>query len=415
MTLQPGLRPGVARPPAEVDPQVLAERVTAARSLLRTPLITVHSSNADELALIRRHRTELVRLFAEGVGYRLQVDPTGARLFKAGLGSDASRPLRRRSGTAFTPRTYALLCLTIAALTRARSQLLVDDLVGHVRSAAVDARVDIDLDTIADRRALHAALVVLLELGVLHERDGDLEHWVDKRTPSLLDVRRDVLTLLVAAPLGSTRDPSELLHAASVPSAVGGARIPVRRRLLESTILSTDELTEEQADWWRRNRNREREWFSERFGITLELRAEGAVGVDSDDELTDEEFPGRGGTRHLALLLLERFAALAREGPDDGGPWRRIPMAAAEETGRLLVAEWSDVLRRDQREDPGAAVRGAVSVLELVGLVRRSDDSDWLAVHAAAARYAPTPTIVEVSTSGERSLFDTTTDEGDDW
>ena len=375
----------------------------------------MYSSNADELGLIRRHRLELTRLFAEGLGYRLHIDPTGARLFKAGLGRDASRPLRRRSGVAFTPRTYALLCLTIAALTRARSQLLVDDLVGHVRSAAVDAHLDLDLDTLADRRALHAALVVLLDVGVLHERDGDLEHWVDKHTTSLLDVRRNVLSLLVSAPLGAVQDPSELLAVASVPSAVGGARIPVRRQLLESTILSTGELTDEQADWWRRNRNREREWFAEHFGVDLELRAEGALAVDPDDELTDEEFPGRGGTRHLALLLLERLTERARETSDERQTWSRIPVRVVEESGRRLVADWADVLRRDQREDPGAAVRAAVDVLEQVGLVRRSLDGAVLAVHAAAARYAPNPTIAETSTTGERSLFDTTDIGGDDW
>ena len=170
----------------------------------------------------------------------------------------------------------------------------MDDLVGHVRSAAVDAHIDLDLDTLADRRALHAALVVLLDLGVLHERDGDLEHWVDQRTTSLLDVRRGVLSLLVAAPLGSVGNMSGSRRRIG---AIGGRRRThtVRRQLLESTILSTDELTEEQADWWRRNRNREREWFGEHFGLDLELRAEGALAVDPDDELTDEEFPGRGG------------------------------------------------------------------------------------------------------------------------
>lgn len=419
MTGQPPARVArVARPPADVDPQVLAERVTAARSLLRTPLITAYSSNADELTLIRRHRIELSRLFADGVGYRLHLDPSSARLFKAGLGRDATHPLRRRSGAAFTPRAYALLCLTMAALIRSRSQLLVDELVGHVRSAAVDARIDIDLDTIADRRALHSALLVLLDLGVLQERDGDLEHWVDQRTPSLLDVRRDVLMLLVAAPLGSVEDPAALLDSASVPSAAGGARVPIRRTLLESTIMSTDDLTDEQAEWWRRNRNREREWFDEHFGLQVELRAEGALGVDPDGELTDEEFPGRGGSRHLALLLLERLSDLARTAPSavPGGrqTWRRIPAQQAEELGRRLVSEWADVLRRDQRESPDAATREALGILEAVGLVRRRDDVASLEIHAAAARYAPSPVIAEASASGERSLFDTMEREADE-
>jgi uncharacterized protein (TIGR02678 family) len=407
----------VVRPPAEIDPQVVAERITAARSLLRTPLITTHSPNADDLKLIRRHRAELSRIFADGVGYRLHLDPMGARLYKAGLGRDATRPLRRRSGAVFTPRAYALLCLTMAALVRSRSQLLVDELVALVRSAAVDARIGIDLDSIADRRALHAALLALLDLGVLQERDGDLDHWVDQRTPSLLGVRRDVLMLLVAAPLGAAHDPSELLSSASVPSAAGGARVPIRRQLLESPVMSTDDLTEEQAEWWRRNRNREREWFAEHFGLQLELRAEGGMAVDPADELTDEEFPGRGGPRHLALLLLERLADLARVAPEatpgERRTWRRIATQRAEELGRGLVSEWAEALRRDQREDPDAAVREALSILEGMGLLRRCDDPAGLDVHAAAARYAPSPVIAEASMTGERSLFDTT-DPGED-
>ena len=60
-------------------------------------------------------------------------------------------------------------------------------------------------------------------------------------------------------------------------------------------------------------------------------------------------------------------------------------------------------------------MREAVDVLEQVGLVRRSVDAAALAVHAAAARYAPSPTIAESSSSGERSLFDTADIGGDDW
>ena len=97
----------------------------------------------------------------------------------------------------------------------------------------------------------HAALAALVELGVLHERDGDLEHWAEQRTASLLDVRRDRLALLVAAPLAGVEDPDELLDVAALPSAAGGARVAVRRRLVESPVLSTDELTDEQAEWYR--------------------------------------------------------------------------------------------------------------------------------------------------------------------
>ena len=186
----------MTRPAPTEDPQVAVERRRAARALLRTPLLTSDGPYADELLLVRRHREHLERLFAEGLGYRLLVEPKAARLFKAGLGRDAGRPLRKRlargQGRPFEPRAYALLCLVLAALTRCSTQLLVDELVAEVRSAAADTDLAVDLDTTGDRRALASALLVLLDLGVLVERDGDLVRWAEGAdATSLLDVRRD--------------------------------------------------------------------------------------------------------------------------------------------------------------------------------------------------------------------------------
>ncbi|MEO7131619.1 MAG: TIGR02678 family protein [Dermatophilaceae bacterium] len=403
---------GFTRSPAAEDLQDAQERREGARALLRWPLITSHGDHQDELRLVRRHRAALTRFFAESLGYRLTVEPARARLFKTGLGRDSSRPLLRRSGASFTPRAYALLTLTIAALTRVKSQLLVDELVAAVRSAAVEAEIDIDLDAIGDRRALHAALTALVNLGALSERDGDLEHWVEDRTQSLLDVHRDVLGLLVAAPLSTVGDLDDLLAPARVPSAAGGARIATRRRLAESPVLSVTELPEDHADWWRRNRNREREWFSDQLGLEVELRAEGALALDPDEDLTDVDFPGRGRTSHLALLVLEALTERIRETTvrggrrQDGAPvtWHRVPAAELTRVARALVAQWAAGLRRDQREAPDLAVAESLRLLESVGLVRRAGD-DWL-VHAAAARYRPVARLAERSTTGEQSLFD---------
>jgi len=389
-----------------LDPQDVAERQRAARALMLHPLLTADGSHGDDFRLVRRHQGELVKLFAEGLGYRLQVDPSSARLFKAGLGRDPSRPLHRRSRAPFTPRGYAFLCLVLAGLTRARSQLLVDELVQQVRSAAVDAGIEVDLDGIVDRRALHAAILTLVHLGVLRERDGDLEHWVEQRTQSLLDVRRELLGLLVAAPLSATTGPDDLLEQAALPSAAGGARVATRRRLLESPILTVDDLTEEHADWWRRNRNRERDWYDTRFGLQLELRAEGAAVIDLEDDFTDDRFPGLGRTKQLALLVLEALADAADSGRvhQADGAWRCLPMSTAVSLGREVHARWADRLRRDQRDDPDGAVREAVAVLERFGLVRR--ESELLLVHAAASRFAPQVTLAQTRPTGEQSLFD---------
>lgn len=398
----------VQRPEPAEDVQATAERRRAARALLRAPLLRPDGPYADELRLVRRHRAELERMFADGLGYRLVVEPGGARLFKAGLGRDSTRPLARRSGAPFTPRAYAFLCLTLAALTRSKGQLLVDELVAQVRSAAADARLDVDLDAIADRRALHAAFSALVDLGVLHERDGDLEHWADQHTMSLLDVRRDRLPLLSAASLGGARTSTDLLDAAALPSAAGGARVAVRRRLAESPVLSVGDLTDEQAEWWRRGRNREREWFADRFGLDLELRAEGAVAIDPDGELTDIDFPGGGSARHLALLLVERLADRLRPAAREVGAveriWRRVDAELLARTAESVLAEWGDGFKAEYRADPAAALSDARQVLVSAGLVR-IDDAGWW-VHAAAARYTVRASLADSASGGQRSLFE---------
>jgi uncharacterized protein (TIGR02678 family) len=400
----------VERPSPAEDVHALMERRRAARALLRRPLL--HDSveeQADELRLVRRHRDDLTRMFAEGLGYRLVVEPGVARLFKSGLGRDPSRALLRRSGKPFSPRGYALLCLTVAALTRAKRQLLVDELVAEVRAAAVDAGVDVDLDSIADRRALHAALIALVELGVLTERDGDLDHWAEQRTLALLDVRRDRLALLVAAPVGSADGVDEMLDVAALPSAAGGARVAIRRALVESPVLSVNELADEQAEWWRRNRNRERDWFRDRLGLDVELRAEGALAVDPDDEMTDVTFPGTGSVRHFALLWLERLVNTARDAARAADVtdrvWRLLEPELVDQAASEVFDEWGRGLRREHRDDPARARADARELLVGIGLVRLNDDGGWL-VHAAAARYASLPALTEAAASGEASLFD---------
>jgi uncharacterized protein (TIGR02678 family) len=407
MSTGPTRRPVHERPAPAPDLYAEAEIRTAARALMQRPLLYAGAGRDDELALVRRHRVELTRLFAEGLGYRLVVEPGLARLVKTGLSPDASRGLRRRNDAVFTPRRYALLALTLAALTRSRPQLMVDELVAEVRSAAADAGVDVDLDTITDRRALHSALVALCDIGVLSERDGDLEHWVERRTESLLDVHRDRLGVLVAAPLGGCDSPEDVLAVAAVPSAVGGARVAVRRQLAERPVLSTDDLTEEQLEWWRRNRNREREWFRRALGLELELRVEGAVAIDPDGELTDRAFPGGGSARHFALLLLEELVNELRSVHGSalhGTAWARVATSTARAAGDRVFGTWREGFRKAHREDPGALHEEALDILAEAGLLRR--DVGGVLVHASAARYSPRPALVQSAPSGERSLFD---------
>lgn len=394
------------RPAPPRDLLAEADVRSAARALMRTPLL--HADNqTDDLALVRRHQDELVRLFADGLGYRLLVEPGLARLYKPGLGNDASRAFLRRNGTAFTPHRYAMLSLVLAALMRARRQVMVDELVAAVRSAAVDAGVDADLDSIHGRRALHSALVALVDLGVLSERDGDLEHWAESDTQSLLDVHRDRLAVLVSAPLGACNGPDDALAVAAVPSSAGGARVAIRRLLAEQSVLSIDELSEEQLGWWRRNREREREWFRRAFGLELEIRVEGALAIDSSDDLTDLPFPASGSAKHFALLLLAALVDELRSGENrvaEGSVWGHIATSTVQQAADRIFSRWKAGLRKEHRENPSAVYAEALGILAAIGLVQT--DEGGVQVHAASARYAPRPELVNsAGPSGEQSLF----------
>jgi len=367
-----------------------AERRTALRALLLHPLLLADSPHAGALLLVRRHREHLQRLCAEGLGYRLIVEARGARLVKAGLGRDATRGLRKRNDRPFEPRAYALLSLVLAALTRGPAQLMLDELVAQVRSAAADAELGVDLETASDRRALVAALQALVGFGVLVEREGQLASYGDDASAeSLLDVRRDRLRLVLAPTMSGTGGPADLLDAAALPSAAGGARVALRRRLAESPVLSTDELTEDQAEWWRRNRVRERDWFADHLGLELELRAEGAVAIDPDEMLTDRPFPGTGSARQAALLVLEHLVGQVREqARGSGRSWWTLPADALSVAVRQVAGEHGRGFKRDY-VDLDLLQSDVTAVLTDAGLLRTSGEQQ---VHAAAARYAPATT-----------------------
>ena len=155
------------------------ERRDALRLLLQHPLITADGRHAEGFALVRRHRDALARDVRQLFGYRLVVEAGFARLYKAGLGPDGARPLRRTSGSPFSPRAYAYLSLCCAVLLTGRQQVLLSWLVEEVRQAATEAGLGWSDDTLTARRDLAAALRHLVELGVLVEDDGTVSSLAD--------------------------------------------------------------------------------------------------------------------------------------------------------------------------------------------------------------------------------------------
>ncbi|WP_406329480.1 TIGR02678 family protein [Streptomyces sp. NBC_00203] len=305
--------------PSAHDVALAAERRTAARLLLAHPLVTSDGPYSDSFPLIRRHADWLAQRFQQVFGYRLLVEASYARLFKAGLGPGSGHRLQRPStGTPFTPRTYAYLALALSVLVTAPEQLLLSQLVADLRAAAVDAGIEID-DTgrQAERRTLAAALRQLVDWGVLTETEGQVSSVAEERGgEALLTVDREIARAVVAGPLGLSRDGADLVRRAADPG-FGGPRTYVRRRLVETPVVHLDDLTGAEREWLRTRQRRESQAFSELLGLEAEIRAEGIALVDPDDELTDLNLPGTGTVAQAALLLVERLVDRLR--PTDPG------------------------------------------------------------------------------------------------
>ncbi|NEB12925.1 TIGR02678 family protein [Streptomyces coelicoflavus] len=305
--------------PSAHDVALAAERRTAARLLLAHPLVTSTGPHNDTFPLIRRHADWLAQRFQQVFGYRLLVEASYARLFKAGLGPGSGHRLERPStGTPFTPRTYAYLALALSVLVTAPEQLLLSQLVADLRAAAVDAGVEItDTGRQAERRTLAAALRQLVDWGVLVETEGQVTAVAEERAEeALLTVDRDIARAVVAGPLAQSRDGADLVRRAADPG-FGGPRTYVRRRLVETPVVHLDDLTDAEREWLRTRQRREAQAFAELLGLEAEIRAEGIALVDTEDELTDLHLPGTGTVAQAALLLVERLADRLR--PEEPG------------------------------------------------------------------------------------------------
>ncbi|MFD5854577.1 TIGR02678 family protein [Streptomyces chartreusis] len=305
--------------PSAHDVALAAERRTAARLLLAHPLVTSTGPHSDAFPLIRRHADWLAQRFQQVFGYRLLVEASYARLFKAGLGTGSGHRLERPStGTPFSPRTYAYLALALSVLVTAPEQLLLSQLVADLRAAAVDAGIEIaDTGRQAERRTLAAALRQLVDWGVLVETEGQVAAVAEERGgEALLTVDREIARVVVAGPLAQSRNGADLVRRAADPG-FGGPRTYVRRRLVETPVVHLDDLTDTEREWLRTRQRREAQAFSELLGLEAEIRAEGIALVDTEDELTDLHLPGTGTVAQAALLLLERLVDRLR--PEEAG------------------------------------------------------------------------------------------------
>ena len=368
-----------------------AERQDALRLLMNQPLVMAEGSHADAFRAVRTHKDDLSRDLRQLLGYRLVVEAGFARLYKAGLGAGRARPLRRASGAPFSPRAYAYLSLCCSALLTGRQQVLLSALVEQVRAGAVEAGIELGVDSHADRRDFVAALRQLVTWGVLVEDDGTVGAFADDaEAQALLFVRRDVVRHLLAIPLREVDHPDDLVRLAAEPGIGGGARHRVRRLLVEEPAVLADDLDDESWAWLRQSQRREARTLADLFGLELEIRAEGVAAIDPRDELSDEAFPRGGTLGHAALLAISELARRVAAAPtrDEVVSTVPVPDGLLDEVVAALLEAHGSRWKQEYVDHPERLPRDVEDLLVAMGLLRRSRDGE-LRVTAVANRYVP--------------------------
>lgn len=359
---------------------------SAARILLQKPVVTA-IRDPESMALIRSHAKALKSMFATQLGYTLTVESSFARLSKAPLELSAPpRPLVRRNGGRLGASSYAVLALAGAALMAPGfgDQILVSALVTQIRTDAADRSITLS-DNISDRRRIVAALGVLIEWGVLVETDGSVTDWAEgTEGEALLTICRPLLPHLLTRALGPHATVNDV-----VSPRTEHPRRRLRRRLAEDPVVLREDLSPDEVDILSRDRTELTRQLDEHFGLSLEVRAEGALAYDAQGRLTDVEFPGSGSVKQAALLLigelLDRRACIS----EDTGffmPWSIVDAVLADLTNRHKKA-W----KTEYVESTKSLRTDVVSLIVSLALAQTREHGLWL--HHAAARYRPFVTV----------------------
>jgi uncharacterized protein (TIGR02678 family) len=365
------------------------ERRDAARLLLSTPLVLAER-DPDGHRSIRRHADTLAAMFRNYLGYRLAVEAQFARLYKAGLGS-AGRPLLRRSKAAFSPRDYTYLALLCAVLLTSRQQVLLSTVVADVRHAAAEAELDLGDDTLTERRALVHALGRLIEWGAVHEDAGTVAEFADDPAKeALLWIEHEIVRNLLAIPLRDVESAGELIRAATEtdPDSI---RHAVRRRIVESPVVLVDQLSESERLWLRQYQRREAQILEENFGLHLEIRLEGVMALDPQDELTDLRFPRDGTLGQAALLAVAEL--VERLTPDAQSGNAPVPDGELSSVVSQLLNERAGGWSKEYVDHPDRLIADVEDLLVDMGLLERNERGA-LGLRAAAARFAPEHEVV---------------------
>jgi uncharacterized protein (TIGR02678 family) len=353
------------------SPEVEPERRRALRALLRNPLLSSAGETAEEYVLVRRHSEWLEQWLARFPAWTIHINGEVARLRKtpADLIDETRAAVDRSSGTTFTKRRYALLCLSLAALEQLDRQTtlgLVAQTIMELVAADRDlqaAGLFFDSGNYDQRRDLVHAVRFLVDMGVLRKLDGDEQQFQSRSDSSdvLYDINRHILSeilhlahsvsaLETAAQRfkgNSLAQRAARLGAHPIPTSDEEHHLGIRSRLvralLDDPILYYQDLSDEERTYLEKHRGYLLREICEATGLIAEVRREGIALVDDIGDLSDLKLPDQGSDAHLSLLLAQWFAECFRH---DAG--MLIPVSVVEGRVRALIhihgSEWQKEL-----------------------------------------------------------------------
>jgi uncharacterized protein (TIGR02678 family) len=318
---------------------VESERRRALRALLRSPLLSSNGDTAEEYILVRRHSDWLKDWLMKFPSWGLRIDPHVARLRKtpSDLLDDTRPAIDQASGTPFTRRRYALLCLALAALEQLDAKTTLSNLAQRVvELIAADPELEaagllLDMGNHDERRDFVHAVRLLMDTGILRKLDGDERQFLDRSGASdaLYEIHRPIL----GAMLSVSRSPSAVENAADLIEETE-VRTRLIRGLLDDPIVYFHDLTGEERRYLEEHRGYLLRQIAVATGMVAEIRREGIAMVDDTGNLTDLNLPDESKDGHIALMLVQWFAESAGKQPG-----KAIPVSEVEEYVRRKAPE----------------------------------------------------------------------------
>ena len=292
------------------------ERRRALCALLRTPLLQAQGDSAEEYILVRNHSAWLKHWLATFPEWDLYIGKDLARLRKLppDLLDDTRQAVDQASGSVFSRRRYALLCLVLAAVEQSdRQTTLVEIAETIIEFVSADQNLYrhgflFEIENYDQRRDLVHAVRLVRDIGVLQKLDGDEMEFLNRSASAdvLYDINRHVLAAILNT-VGSVSalqiaDPEEapplerarrlMNQPMPLTDDIRSRRIRSRlvRALLDDPVLYFHELNEEERLYLEQHRSYLLSQISEATGLVAEVRPEGIAMIDEGVGLTDVPF-----------------------------------------------------------------------------------------------------------------------------